>query len=129
MSAMVLDLMGPSSRGPQSWNEPANLLLLPAASRFLRDPDLLGEHADVQWAGWFVLVNVLTVGLVTLNEMSSGPSEAVRSTETDQHPFGYYLAPELPPAISAHMISYAETAAPDTAPTSDAPSISMNTMA
>ncbi len=107
----------------------ANLLLGPEASRFLRDPDLLGEHADVQRAGGLVLVNVLTVGLVTLNEISLRPSETVRSTQTDQHGFGYHLAPELPTATSAHVISYDETAAPDTAPASDSPSISMNTMA
>ncbi len=81
------------------------LLLVPAASRFLRDPDLLGEHADVQRAGGLVLVNVLTVGLVTLNEISLRPSEAVRSTETDQHRFGDHLAPELPLVTSAHVIS------------------------
>jgi len=93
----------------------ANLLLVTAASRFLRDPDLLGEHTDVQRAGWLVLVNVLTVGLVTLNEISSGASKAVRSTETDQDHFGYHPAPELPRVTSAHVISDDETVAPDTA--------------
>ena len=83
----------------------ANLLLVPAAPRFFRGLDLLGEHADVQRAGWLVLVHVLTVGLVTLNEISSEPSEAVRSTETDQHRFGYHLAPKLPRVTSAHVIS------------------------
>ena len=47
----------------------ANPLLVPATARFPRGPDLLREHADVQWTGRLVLVNVLTVGLVTLNEM------------------------------------------------------------
>ena len=83
----------------------ANLLLVTAASSFLRDPDLLGEHTDVQRAGWLVLVNVLTVGLVTLNEISSGASKAVRSTETDQDHFGYHLASKLPRVTSAHVIS------------------------
>ncbi len=66
-----------------------NLLLVPAASRFLCAPDLLGEHADVQRAGWLVLVNVLTLGLITLNEVPLRPSEAIRSTQTDQHRLRY----------------------------------------
>jgi len=101
---MSLNALGVGTIWAQSRSDP-NLLLVPAPSRFLRDPDLLREHVDVQRAGWLVLVNVLTVGLVALNEISLRPSEAVRSTETDQDPFGYHLAPELPPATSAHVIS------------------------
>lgn len=91
-------------------------LLTLAAPHFLRPPDLLCEHADVQRAGRLILVNILTFGLVALNEILAAPSETVRSTETDQNRFGYYLAPELPPLTSAHVISYDETGASDTAP-------------
>jgi len=79
-------------------------LRVPAPPRFLCHPDLLGEHADVQRAGWLVLVNVLTVGLVALNDISRGLSEPVRSMETDPDRFRYHLAHELPRTISAHVI-------------------------
>jgi hypothetical protein len=64
------------------------LLLVPGAVRGLGGLDLFREHARVQRAGRLVLVNVLTPGLVTLNEIPSLASEAVRSTEEDQHMFG-----------------------------------------
>ncbi len=81
------------------------LLLAPRGPRLFRRLDLCGEHTDVQWAGELVLINVLTVGLVTLNEVFSSASEAVDSTETDQDHFGYHLARELPRRTSTHVIS------------------------
>ena len=81
-------------------------LPVPATPRFVCRPDLLREHADVERAGWLVLVNVLTVGLVALNEIFRGLSEPVRSMETDPDRFRYHLAQELPCTIPSHAIRF-----------------------
>ena len=81
-------------------------LRVPAPPCFVCHPGLLREHADVQRAGWLVLVNVLTVDLVAQNEIFRGLSEPVRSMETNPDRFRYHLAQELPRTIPTHVIRF-----------------------
>jgi hypothetical protein len=78
-------------------------LFAACAAGFLSRLDLVGEQAGVQRAGRFVLLNVLTFGLIALDEVPLDATEATRPLEANHHRFGHHGAPELARTTSTHV--------------------------
>jgi len=76
----------------------------PGAIR-LRLADLVGEHPDVERAGGFVLVYVLTIGLVTLHEVAWRAPEAAPAAQTDLNRLRHDITGELTALSSTHALS------------------------
>ena len=58
-------------------------------------PDLLGEHAHVEWTWRRVRLDVLAVRLVALDEVASRPHQAVQPRQPDEHVLGHDGTPEF----------------------------------
>ena len=63
------------------------------------------EHPDVERAGGFVLVYVLTIGLVALHEVAWRAPEAAPAAQTDLNRLRHDITGELTALSSTHALS------------------------